>query len=143
MKLDMPKTYSKEKIDAFIDLLDFSKIKGGLVPMIAQDYETNEILMLAFANEKAVRQSLRTGIACYWSRSRQKLWKKGEESGHIQEIKHVLVDCYADTILLKVKQKVAACHTGHYSCFHREFEQDGKLHEKGEKIFDPDKVYNS
>ncbi|MGV9172588.1 MAG: phosphoribosyl-AMP cyclohydrolase [Promethearchaeia archaeon] len=137
----MPKTFSEKQIDKFIEKLDFSKIKGNLVPMIAQDYKSNEVLMLAFANEKAVTQSLRTGIACYWSRSRQKLWKKGEESGHIQEIQHVFVDCYTDTILLKVKQKVAACHTGHYSCFHREFEQDGELHEKGEKVFDPDDVY--
>ncbi|MFO8018441.1 MAG: phosphoribosyl-AMP cyclohydrolase [Promethearchaeia archaeon] len=137
----MPKTFSEEEIDTFIKKLDFSKIKGNLVPMIAQDYKTNEILMLAFANEEAVKQSLRTGIACYWSRSRQKLWKKGEESGHTQEIQHVFVDCYADTILLKVKQKVAACHTGHYSCFYREFEEDGEFHDKGKMVFDPKDVY--
>ncbi|TFF94012.1 MAG: phosphoribosyl-AMP cyclohydrolase [Promethearchaeota archaeon] len=121
-------------------MLDFSKIEGNLVPVIAQDYKTNEVLMLAFANEEAVRESLKTGIACYYSRSRQKLWKKGEESGHVQEIQHVFVDCYEDTLLLKVKQKVAACHTGHYSCFHREYADD-HLVTHGEKVFDPKKVY--
>ena len=134
------KKFSQVEIDNFIALLDFSKVEGGLVPVIAQDHETNEVLMMAFANEEAVRQSLETGIACYYSRSRKKLWKKGEESRHIQEIQNVLVDCYADTLLLKVKQKVAACHTGHFSCFHREYE-GGALQTKGKKIFDPKDVY--
>jgi len=134
------KKFSKEEIDNFIKILDFSKIEGGLVPVITQDYQTSEVLMLAFVNEEAVRQSLKTGIACYYSRSRKTLWKKGEESGHVQEIQSVFVDCYADTLLLKVKQKVAACHTGHYSCFHREYDNgDFKIH--GEKVFDPDQVY--
>ena len=134
------KKFSKKEIDIFIELLDFSKVIGGLVPVIAQDYKTNEILMLAFANEEAVRVSLETGIACYYSRSRNKLWKKGEESGHVQEIQHVFVDCYADTLLLKVEQKVAACHSGHYSCFYREFDE-GLLKPHGEPVFNPDDVY--
>lgn len=134
------KKFSNDEIDTFIGLLDFSKLKGGLVPMIAQDYQTNEVLMLAYANEEAVRETLKTGIACYYSRSRKKLWKKGEESGHIQEVQQVFVDCYKDTILLKVKQIVAACHTGHYSCFHREY-NDGKLEVHGEPCFNPDDVY--
>ncbi len=134
------KKFSKEEIDKFIDLLDFSKIEGGLVPIIAQDYQTNEILMLAFANEAAIRQSLETGIACYYSRSRKTLWKKGETSGHIQEIHHVFVDCYKDTVLFKIKQKVAACHTGYFSCFHREY-VNGEFIIHGEKIFDPEEVY--
>ena len=134
------KKFSKEEINKFIELLDFSKIKGGLIPVIAQDHETNEVLMLAFANEEAVRTSMETGIACYYSRSRNKLWKKGEESGHVQEIKGLFVDCYADTLLLKVKQKVAACHTGHYSCFYREFDE-GSLLTRGELVFDPKDVY--
>ena len=134
------KKFSKEEIDNFIKILDFSKIEGGLVPVIAQDYQTSEVLMLAFANEEAVRQSLETGIACYHSRSRKTLWKKGEESGHVQEIQGLFVDCYADTLLLKVKQKVAACHTGHYSCFHREYD-NGELKVHGEKLFDPDEIY--
>ncbi len=134
------KKFSKEQIDNFINILDFSKIEGELVPVIAQDYQTNEVLMMAFATEEAVRVSLETGIACYYSRSRKTLWKKGEESGHIQEIQGVFVDCYVDTLLLKVKQKVAACHTGHYSCFHREYE-NGEFKVLGEKVFDPDEVY--
>ena len=133
--------FSEKQIDNFINLLDFSKVEGNVVPVVAQDYKTNEVLMLAFANEEAVRQSLKTGIACYYSRSRKKLWKKGEESGHIQEIEHIFVDCYKDTILLKVKQNVAACHTGFYSCFHREY-VDGDLKIRGKPVFDPDKVYN-
>ena len=134
------KKFSNEEIDKFIELLDFSKVKGGLVPVIAQDYQTNEVLMMAFANEEAVRNSLETGIACYYSRSRNKLWKKGEESGHVQEIQHVFVDCYADTLLLKVKQKIAACHTGHVSCFYREFDE-GSLKTRGEVVFNPEDVY--
>ncbi len=134
------KKYSQDQIDKFVNMLDFSKIEGGLVPVIAQDYLTNQVLMLAFANETAVRQSLETGIACYFSRSRKKLWKKGEESGHVQEIQQVFVDCYVDTILLKVKQKVAACHTGYFSCFYREFNGENLI-SQGNRIFDPDKVY--
>ena len=127
------KQYSKEDIDKFIVLLDFSKIEGNLVPVIAQDYQTNECLMLAFANEEAVRNSLETGIACYYSRSRKKLWKKGEESGHFQEIQQVFVDCYKDTLLLKVKQNVAACHSGYFSCFYREYDS-GEFKTIGEKL---------
>jgi phosphoribosyl-AMP cyclohydrolase len=140
MEDSIMKRYTQKEIDNFIEKVDFSKIEGGIVPVIAQDYKTNEILMLAFANEEAVRQSLKTGIACYYSRSRQKLWKKGEESGHTQEIQQIFVDCYSDTILFKVKQKVAACHTGYYSCFHREY-VDGEFITRGNRIFDPDKVY--
>lgn len=96
--------------------------------------------MLTFANKEAVRQSLETGIACYYSRSRKKLWKKGEESGHFQEIQQVFIDCFMDTILLKVKQKVAACHTGFYSCFHREYVK-GELITHGKPVFNPEDVY--
>ena len=134
------KKFSKKEIDKFIELLDFSKVEGGLVPVIAQDYQTKDILMLAFANEEAVRVSLETGIACYYSRSRNKLWKKGEESGHVQEIQNVFVDCYADTLLLKVEQKIAACHTGHYSCFYREYDE-GSFKTRGERVFNPEEVY--
>jgi len=134
------KKFSKKEIDKFIELLDFSKVEGGLVPVIAQDYQTKDVLMLAFANEEAVRVSLETGIACYYSRSRNKLWKKGEESGHVQEIQHVFVDCYADTLLLKVEQKIAACHNGHYSCFYREYDE-GSFKTRGERVFNPEEVY--
>src|SRR6201981_3393908 len=96
---------------------------GGLVPAIAQDADTGEVLMLAWMNREAYDETLRTGRACYWSRSRGKLWRKGEESGHVQEVREILVDCDADTILLKVHQiGGAACHEGYASCFFRRLE---------------------
>ena len=100
----MIKKYSKEEIDKFVENLDFSKIEGGLIPVITQDNETNEVLMVAFANEEAVRKSLETGYAHYYSRSRNLLWKKGETSGHVQEIERVFTDCDMDSLLLKINQ---------------------------------------
>jgi phosphoribosyl-ATP pyrophosphohydrolase/phosphoribosyl-AMP cyclohydrolase len=91
--------------------------KNPLIPAIAQDAETNEILMLAYMNEEAYNLTLSTGYAHYYSRSRQRLWKKGESSNHTQEIRDVLLDCDADTIVLKIKQNGVACHTGRKSCF--------------------------
>ena len=89
----------------------------GLVPVIVQDYRTNEVLMLAYSNEEAVRLMYETGYTHFWSRSRQKMWKKGEESGHVQRIKSIEADCDADTLLVRVDQTGPACHTGHPSCF--------------------------
>ena len=97
-------------------MIDFSK-NNGLVPVIVQDVDTNEVLMLAYMNEEALKKTIETGYAHYFSRSRNKLWKKGESSGHTQEVKDILVDCDNDTILLKVKQNGVACHTGRKSCF--------------------------
>jgi phosphoribosyl-AMP cyclohydrolase len=120
--------------------IDFDKA-GGLLPAIAQDADTGEVLMLAWMNREAYEETLRTGRACYYSRSRGKLWRKGEESGHVQEVKHVYVDCDADTILLKVHQiGGAACHTGFRSCFYREVE-GGSLKVIGRPVFDPSQVY--
>jgi phosphoribosyl-ATP pyrophosphohydrolase/phosphoribosyl-AMP cyclohydrolase len=96
--------------------IDFEKNKG-LVPVIVQDVDTNEVLMLAYMNEEALKLTQKTGFAHYFSRSRNKIWKKGESSGHTQEVKEILVDCDNDTILLKVKQNGVACHTGRKSCF--------------------------
>src|SRR5438270_11459727 len=99
--------------------IDFDKA-GGLIAAIAQDAATNEVLMIAWMNREAYEETVRTGRACYFSRSRNRLWRKGEESGNIQEVKSIFVDCDADAILLKVNQiGGAACHTGHRSCFHR------------------------
>jgi len=134
------KQFSKEEIDKFIKILDFSKIEGGLVPVITQDSQTNEILMLAFANEEAVRRSLETGYAHYYSRSRSELWKKGETSGHVQEIQQVITDCDSDSLLFKVKQIGAACHKGFDTCFYNEF-VDGKIKIIGKKVFNPEEVY--
>jgi len=96
--------------------VDFNK-NGGLVPVIVQDADTNEVLMLAYMNEEALKLTQETGYAHYYSRSRNKIWKKGESSGHTQEVKDILIDCDNDTILLKVKQNGVACHTGRRSCF--------------------------
>ena len=121
--------------------LDFNKT-GGLVPAIAQDYQTGEILMLAYMNPDAFNATLSTGKATYYSRSRQTLWVKGETSGNIQLIKEIRIDCDDDTVLLKVEQLGdEACHTGHRSCFFKKVE-DGSIRIMGKPIFDPREVYN-
>ncbi len=113
---------------------------SGLIPAIVQDADTGEVLMLAWMNREAFQETLRTGRACYYSRSRGRLWRKGEESGHVQEVRGVFVDCDADTILLKVHQIGAACHEGYKSCFFRQVEGDG-LKVVAERLFDPKVVY--
>ncbi len=121
-------------------MVDFEKT-GGLVPAIAQDASTGEILMLAYMNEESFQETMRTGRACYFSRSRNRLWRKGEESGNVQEVVEIRIDCDLDTILLKVNQVGgAACHTGFRSCFYRKVE-GGLLVEDGVRIFDPKEVY--
>ncbi|WP_092222047.1 phosphoribosyl-AMP cyclohydrolase [Desulforhopalus singaporensis] len=121
--------------------LNFSKSESGLLPAIVQDYQTNEVLMLAYINELAWKETVKTGKAHYWSRSRNKLWLKGETSGHIQKIHEILVDCDDDTVIYKVEQiGGAACHTGHRSCFYRRLENDALVVE-GAPLFDPEKVY--
>ncbi len=121
-------------------MIDFDK-SGGLVPAIAQDADTGEVLMLAWMNREAFDETVRTGRAVYFSRSRNRLWRKGEESGHVQEVRGVYVDCDADTVLLKVKQVGgAACHEGYKSCFFREL-AGGELAVVGERVFDPEQVY--
>ena len=121
-------------------MLDFDKA-GGLVPAVAQDADTGEVLMLAWMNREAFEETVRTGRAVYFSRSRNKLWRKGEESGHFQEVRGVFIDCDADTVLLKVKQiGGAACHEGYKSCFFRQLDGD-ELKVIAERIFDPKTVY--
>ena len=121
-------------------MIDFEKI-GGLVPAVAQDADTGEVLMLAWMNREAYEETLRTRQACYFSRSRGRLWRKGEESGNVQEVREVYLDCDADTILLKVHQRGgAACHEGYPSCFFRRVESAG-LQVIGERVFDPKQVY--
>ena len=121
-------------------MIDFDKA-GGLVPAIAQDADTGEVLMLAWMSREAFEETLRTRRACYFSRSRGRLWRKGEESGNVQEVREVYVDCDADTILLKVHQKGgAACHEGYSSCFFRRVQSEG-LQVIGERVFDPEQVY--
>jgi phosphoribosyl-AMP cyclohydrolase len=121
-------------------LIDFDKA-GGLVPAIAQDGATGQVLMMAWMNREAFEETLRTGRACYFSRSRNRLWRKGEESGNVQEVQEVFIDCDADTILLKVHQiGDAACHEGYKSCFFRRLDKD-KVTVVGERVFDPKQVY--
>jgi phosphoribosyl-AMP cyclohydrolase len=123
-------------------VIDFDKVKGGLVAAIAQDAETGQVLMIAWMNREAFEETLRTRRAVYFSRSRNRLWRKGEESGHVQEVREVFVDCDADAVLLKVKQiGGAACHEGYASCFFRRVETDGALTVVADKVFDPKKVY--
>jgi phosphoribosyl-AMP cyclohydrolase len=120
-------------------MLDFSK--SPLLPAVAQDAETGQVLMLAWMNREAFEETVRTRRAVYFSRSRNKLWRKGEESGHVQEVREIYVDCDADTVLLKVKQVgAAACHEGYASCFFRKVEGE-ELRIVGERIFDPKQVY--
>jgi len=122
-------------------MLDFDKA-GGLVSAIAQDAATGEVLMIAWMNREAFDETVRTRKAVYYSRSRKKLWRKGEESGNVQDVKEIFVDCDNDAILLKVDQiGGAACHEGFKSCFFRRIEADGSLTTQGERVFDPKQVY--
>jgi phosphoribosyl-AMP cyclohydrolase len=114
---------------------------GGLVPVVAQDYTSGKVLMVAFMNRQAWEETLKTHLATYWSRSRQELWVKGEQSGNRQEVKEIYVDCDEDTVLLKViQQGGGACHTGHCSCFYRRLEGE-ELKEIEERVFDPEEMY--
>ncbi len=120
---------------------DFSKCE--LIPVIAQDAGNGDVLMLAYMNREAYEETLRTGRVVYFSRSRQRLWRKGEESGNVQELKAIYFDCDADTLLVKVHQiGGAACHEGYRSCFFRQIDpQTGAVNVQGERVFDPKAVY--
>ena len=123
----------------WIDKLKWNS--DGLVPAIAQDYQTGEVLMLAWMNREALQQSCEQGRAVYWSRSRQKLWFKGEESGHVQQLHEIRVDCDADVVLMQVEQIGGiACHTGRRRCFFRVL-KDGEWHIDEEIIKNPDEIY--
>ena len=100
------------------------KFKDGLIPVIAQDVDTKEVLMLAYANEEAIKKTIESGYAHYWSRSRKKLWRKGETSGNTQKVVEIRVDCDNDALLYLVKQKGNACHTGNYTCFYRRLDYE-------------------
>ena len=123
----------------------------NLITAIAQDYETNEILMVANMNAEALEKTIETGIAHYWSTSREKLWLKGESSGHTQEVQEILLDCDMDAVLLKVKQNGAACHKGYYSCFFRKLNRNNNpdiatlnsddVEVISERLFNPEDIY--
>ncbi|MHA1793199.1 MAG: phosphoribosyl-AMP cyclohydrolase [Promethearchaeota archaeon] len=109
--------FSKERIESIVSKFNFKKL-NGLIPCIAQDYQSKKVLMVGFQNEEALRKTLETGIVHYFSRTRQELWKKGGTSGHLQEVKEIYGDCDLDTVLVLVKQNGRACHVpGQYSCF--------------------------
>jgi len=120
---------------------DFDKME--LIPVIAQDDKSGTVLMLAYMNETAYDETVKTGRVCYYSRSRNKLWRKGEESGNVQEVKGIYFDCDSDTLLIRVNQiGGAACHVGYQSCFYRKLDPEtGELAIEGERVFDPQEVY--
>jgi phosphoribosyl-AMP cyclohydrolase len=120
---------------------DFSKC--DLLPVIAQDEQSGDVLMLAYMNQQAYQETLETGRVCYYSRSRDRLWRKGEESGNVQEVKAIYFDCDADTLLIKVNQiGGAACHEGYRSCFFRQVVPGADQPQVvGERVFDPKAVY--
>jgi phosphoribosyl-AMP cyclohydrolase len=122
----------------WVDKIKFDS--NGLVPAIIQDYRNGEVLMLAYMSRESVLKSLSSGITCFFSRSRQSLWVKGESSGHVQTIKEIYIDCDRDALLFKVDQAVAACHTGYRSCFYRKIEGE-ELKTVGIKVFDEEAVY--
>ena len=112
----------------------------GLLPAIAQQFDSGEVLMMAWMNETALRETLAKGRACYWSRSRQSLWRKGESSGQVQDLKELRLDCDGDTILLKVDQTGPACHTGRRDCFYNKVEGDQLLVDR-EPLISPEELY--
>ena len=120
---------------------DFDRV--DLIPVIAQDGETGDVLMLAYMNKEAYDETLKTGRVCYYSRSRQKLWRKGEESGNVQEVRSLFFDCDSDTLLVRVHQVGgAACHEGYRSCFFRQIDLDSRgVTVVGDRVFDPASVY--
>ncbi len=123
------------------DLVKFDE--EGLVTAVARDFKSGKVLMVAFMNREAMEKTLETRKAHYYSRSREKLWLKGESSGHIQKVHHFYIDCDGDAVLMDVEQEGAACHKGYYSCFYREItgiEDEPWIVEK--KVFDPDEVYS-
>ena len=114
--------------------------KNGLVPAIIQDFKTLEVLMVGYMNKESLETTLKIGKTCFWTRSRGKLWIKGETSGHIQKIKEILIDCDSDTLLIKVEHIVGACHMGYRTCFYREYDKDDFIVVE-KKLFDPEKIY--
>jgi phosphoribosyl-AMP cyclohydrolase len=116
---------------------------NGLIPVIAQDAKTGQVLMSAFMNREALDQTIKTGLATYYSRSRWKLWTKGEQSGHTQKVTQILIDCDQDCILLKVTVDSGQCHAGYQSCFYRTLKKgtSDQLDFIAKKVFDPAKVY--
>src|SRR5881394_3300086 len=131
------RTFAQGDIDAFLAAVQFDT--QGLVPVIAQQHDTGEVLMMAWMDRDAVIETMCTGRACYWSRSRRAPWRKGDTSGHIQELVELRVDCDGDTLLVEVEQTGVACHTGRHNCFFRAI-RNGRLEEIAPVEIDMDKI---
>jgi phosphoribosyl-AMP cyclohydrolase len=127
-----------------MNLIDKLKLnEQGLIPAVIQDEENKEVLMVAYMNKESLLKTIETGRTYFYSRSRKKIWKKGESSGHTQQVKEILIDCDMDTLLIKVEQIAGACHEGYRSCFFRKIEGDfDNLKIVGQKVFNPDEVYD-
>lgn len=131
----------KSKRSKTMDIDKFKFKDNGLIPVIIQDYSNQQVLMHAYMNKEALRLTLETGAVHFYSRSRNKLWKKGETSGHVQKVKEILADCDEDALLIKVEQKTASCHEGYRSCFFRKLDADGNLKIIEKKVFEPKDIY--
>ena len=136
----MPNATDNSNLSSLFEKLIFNN--DGLIPVIAQQYDSHEVLMLAWMNKQAITETLETGRVCYYSRSRQKLWRKGEISNQIQTLKNFRIDCDGDTILLLVDQIGVACHTGRRNCFYEEVSSDGKIKIVADVLKNPDDLYN-
>jgi phosphoribosyl-AMP cyclohydrolase len=123
-----------------LDQLKFDA--NGLIPAIVQDHQTGRVLMMAWMNRASLEKTIETGKTCFWSRSRQKFWIKGETSGHTQQVKDIAFDCDGDTLLIQVEQVGAACHEGYRSCFFRSFEDDGTVKTTEQKLLSPEQIYS-
>jgi len=134
----MSETLSDATIDEVVNALKYND--DGIIPAIAQQHDTGEILMMAWMNKDSVAETLRTGRVCYWSRSRQKLWRKGESSGQVQTLKDFRWDCDADTVLMQVHQEGVACHTGRRNCFYLAVRDDAVVKIADVEI-NPDELY--
>ena len=134
----MTSPYPTQAIEEFLSEVNFNQ--DGLIPAIAQQYDSGEILMMAWMNEEAIRITLAEQVACYWTRSRNKLWRKGESSGQTQKLHNILLDCDGDTVILKVDQTGVACHTGRHNCFYKELTSEGII-EAHPVIISPDDLY--
>ncbi len=130
---------NKDINNSFLETVKFDET--GLVPVIVQDHETGKVLMMAWMNRESLQMTLKNKRACYWSRSRKKLWLKGESSGNMQVVHDILIDCDGDTLLLKVSQTGGACHAGYHSCFYRKATDDLTMDICDTLMFNPDEVY--
>lgn len=132
--------YRPQPADAILETLRFGP--EGTIPAIAQSHDTGEVLMLAWMNRASIEETLTTGRVCYWSRSRQALWRKGETSGQVQNLIELRIDCDGDSLLLLVEQTGVACHTGRRTCFYRAA-RDGRPDEISEVVIDPEDLYGA